>query len=200
MRILHVGATGHVGQAVGSALSRRGHEVIAAHRGSEDHPVDITDPESVRRLYAGVGPGLDAVVVTAGSTPFAPWDELGREQLEAGFGSKFLGQVEVVRQGVGFVREGGSFTLTSGILGREPIRTGSAAAAVNGALEAWVRASAGELWGRFRINVVSPTVLAGSREDYMSVMPGFPAADDTEVGLRFVRSVESMDSGMVYEL
>jgi NADP-dependent 3-hydroxy acid dehydrogenase YdfG len=181
-------------------LRQRGHDVVGAHRGSPEHPVDITDPESVRALYDAVGPGLDAVVVTAGSTPYAPWDELGRDQLQAGLNSKFLGQVEVVRQGVGFVREGGSFTLTSGILGRQPVRTGSAAAAVNGALEAWVRASAGELWGRFRINVVSATVLASSRAAYSSVMPGYPAVDDAEVGLTYVRSVESMDSGMVYAI
>jgi NAD(P)-dependent dehydrogenase (short-subunit alcohol dehydrogenase family) len=200
VRVLHVGATGHVGEAAAAALRDRGHDVVAAHRSSSEHPVDITDPESVLRLYQQVGPGLDAVVCTAGTTPYAAWDELGREQLLAGLGSKFLGQVEVVRQGVEFVRDGGSFTLTSGILGREPVRTGSAAAAVNGALEAWVRASAGELWGRFRLNVVSPTVLSVSREAYMSVMPGYPAVDSGEVGLAYVRSVESMDSGHVYVL
>ena len=108
--------------------------------------------------------------------------------------------VELVRQGVGFVREGGSFTLTSGILGREPVRTGSVAAAVNGALEGWVRATAGELWGRFRVNVVSATVLTESRAAYSSVMPGYPAVDGAEVGLAYVRSVESMDSGRVYVL
>jgi NAD(P)-dependent dehydrogenase (short-subunit alcohol dehydrogenase family) len=200
VRVLHVGATGHVGDPVGAALRDRGHEVIAAHRGSAEHPVDITDPDSVAAMFQGAGPGLDAVVCTAGSTPYAPWAELGREQLLAGLSSKFLGQVEVVRQGVEFVREGGSFTLTSGILGREPVRTGSVAAAVNGAVEAWVRASAGELWGRFRLNVVSPTVLDVSRAAYSSVMPGYPAVDSTEVGLAYVRSVESMDSGRVYAL
>ena len=200
MRVLHVGASGHVGEAVGAALRERGHEVVAAHRTSPEHPVDITDPGSVERLFKHVGPGLDAVVCTAGSTPYAAWDELGREQLLAGLSSKFLGQVEVVRQGVGFVREGGSFTLTSGILGREPVRSGSVAAAVNGAVEAWARASAGELWGRFRLNVVSPTVLSVSREAYSSVMPGYPAVDSGEVGLAYVRSVESMDSGRVYVL
>jgi NAD(P)-dependent dehydrogenase (short-subunit alcohol dehydrogenase family) len=200
VKVLHVGATGHVGEPVGAALRERGHDVVSAHRGSGEHPVDINDPESVRALYDEVGPGLDAVVVTAGSTPYAPWDELGREQLLAGLTSKFLGQVEVVRQGVATVREGGSFTLTSGILGREPVRTGSAAAAVNGALEAWVRATAGELWGRFRVNIVSPTVLTGSRAAYSSTMPGYPAVDGAEVGLAYVRSVESMDSGRVYEL
>jgi NAD(P)-dependent dehydrogenase (short-subunit alcohol dehydrogenase family) len=200
VKILHVGATGHVGEPVLSVLRERGHEVVAAHRGSAEHPVDITDPASIAALYDTVGGGLDAVVVTAGATPFAPWDQLGRDELLAGLTAKFLGQVEVVRQGVDHVRVGGSFTLTSGILGREPIRTGSAAAAANGALEAWGRASAGELWGRFRVNVVSPTVLDGSREAYSSVMPGFPAVDSREVGMAFVRSVESMDTGQVYAL
>jgi NAD(P)-dependent dehydrogenase (short-subunit alcohol dehydrogenase family) len=200
VKVLHVGASGHVGEAVGAALRGRGHEVVAAHRTSPDHPVDITDPDSVGQLYQAVGAGLDAVVCTAGSTPYAPWDELGREQIQAGLSSKFLGQVEVVRQGVGFIRPGGSFTLTSGILGREPVRTGSVAAAVNGALEAWVRASAGELWGRCRLNIVSSTVLSVSREAYSSVMPGYPAVDSGEVGLAYVRSVESMDTGRVYVL
>lgn len=199
MKILHVGATGTVGHAVGSALRDRGHDVLGAHRTSIEHPVDITDPESIRRLLDDMGE-LDAVVSTAGTTPFGPWDELDRGALQNGLNSKFLGQVELVRQATKVVRTGGSFTLITGILGREPIRTGSAAAAANGALEAWVRASAGELWGRYRINAVSPTVLTESREKYAKVMPGYPVVDSAEVGQAFVRSVESMETGQVYEV
>jgi NAD(P)-dependent dehydrogenase (short-subunit alcohol dehydrogenase family) len=199
VRILHVGATGTVGDAVGNALRRRGHDVVSAHRGSTRHPVDITDAGSIRALLEQVGE-LDAVVSTAGRTPFGAWDSLDREQMLAGLNDKFLGQVELVRQATSVVRTGGSFTLTSGILGREPVRNGSVAAAINGALEAWVRASAGELWGRYRVNVVSPTVLTESREDYSSVMPGYPAVDSTDVGDAFVRSVESMETGQVYLL
>lgn len=197
MRILHVGATGTVGSAVGNALRHRGHDVISAHRGSDRHPVDVTDPESIGRLLEQVGE-LDAVVSTAGHTPFGSWDSLDREKILAGLNDKFLGQVELVRQGTRVVREGGSFTLTSGILGREPVRNGSVAAAINGALEAWVRASAGELWGRYRVNVVSPTVLTESREAYATAMPGYPAVDSAEVGNAFVRSVESMETGRIY--
>jgi NAD(P)-dependent dehydrogenase (short-subunit alcohol dehydrogenase family) len=197
MRILHVGATGTVGRAAGQALRDRGHDVISAHRNSSDHHVDITDPESIRGLLDRVGE-VEAVVSTAGHTPFGAWDELDREQIVAGLNNKFLGQVELVRQATGVIRDGGSFTLTSGILGREPVRNGSVAAAINGALEAWVRASAGELWGRYRVNIVSPTVLVASREAYASAMPGYPAVASTEVGLTYVRSVESMETGQVY--
>jgi NAD(P)-dependent dehydrogenase (short-subunit alcohol dehydrogenase family) len=199
MKILHVGATGTVGEAVGTALRDRGHEVVSAHRGSTEYPVNITDPASIGRLIDAVGQ-LDAVVSSAGTTPFGPWDDLGRDSLLEGLNSKFLGQVELVRQATKVVGTGGSFTVTSGILGREPIRGGSVAAAVNGALEAWVRASAGELWGRHRINAVSPTVLAPAREKYAKAMPGYPVVDSADVGQAFVRSVESMETGQVYVL
>lgn len=198
MKILLVGATGTVGRAVEQALQARGHDVISAHRSSADLPIDIQNPTSIAAVLEAVGP-LDAVVCTAGTTPFRAWDDMDRDAWMAGLNSKLLGQVELVRQATHVVRDGGSFTLISGILGREPIRTGSVAAAVNGALEAWVVASAGELWGRFRINVVSPTVLTEAKEKYSRVMPGYPTVDSAAVAQAFVRSVESMETGKVYE-
>lgn len=199
MRILQVGATGAVGSAVGTALRDRGHDVLAAHRGSSELPVDIKDPSSIGRLLEVVGE-VDAVVSTAGTTPFGPWDELDRDAWLAGLQYKLLGQVELVRQATRVVRQGGSFTLITGILGREPIRGSSIASAVNGALESWVRASAGELWGSFRINAVSPTVLTESREKYATAFPGFPLVEGGAVGQAFVRSVESMETGQIYAL
>lgn len=199
MRILHVGASGTVGSAVTDALRSRGHEVLAAHRGSEMWPVDITDPDSVGRLVDAAG-SLGAVVSTAGTTPFGAWDDLDRDAWVSGLNNKLLGQVELVRQATRAVRPGGSFTLISGILAREPIRGSSIGSAVNGALEAWVRCTAGELWGRYRINAVSPTVLTESREKYATAFPGFPVVDAADVGQAYVRSVESMETGQVYEL
>ena len=61
-------------------------------------------------------------------------------------------------------------------------------------------ATVGELWGRFRINAVSPTVLSESREKYAAPMPGFPAVDAADVGQAYVWSVESMETGRIYEV
>ncbi|GAA1695727.1 short chain dehydrogenase [Glycomyces endophyticus] len=199
MKILLVGATGTVGSAVRDGLTARGHDVIAAHRSSPEWPVDLADPAQIERLLDKAGT-VDAIACTAGTTPFGPWDGLDRDAWRAGLDSKLLGQVELVRRGTAHVREGGSFTLITGVLAREPIRGGAIAAAVNGALEAWVRASALELQGRFRINAVSPTVLTESLDVYDESFPGFPTVPAADVARAYARSIESFETGRVYLL
>jgi NAD(P)-dependent dehydrogenase (short-subunit alcohol dehydrogenase family) len=197
VKILVVGATGAIGSAAGAKLASRGHHVLAAHRGSADLRIDIADPDTITSAVRDLET-LDAVICASGSTPFGPWADLGREQWWEGLNSKLLGQVELVRRTSHLVRQGGSFTLTSGILGREPIQEGSIAAAVNGALEAWVVASAQELWGKHRINIVSPTMLTESRDKYSAVMPGYPAVDADIVADAYVRSVEAIETGHIF--
>ncbi|MPY79629.1 MAG: short chain dehydrogenase [Actinophytocola sp.] len=141
---------------------------------------------------------VDAVACAAGSTQFGPWQERDRDAWMSGINSKLLGQVELVRQAAGKVRAGGSFTLITGIIGREQIRNGSAAAAINGALEAWVRSTAAELGNGQRINAVSPTVLTESLGKYGDYFPGFPSVAAADVGQAYVRSIEGVDTGRVY--
>lgn len=198
MKILHVGA-GAVGTAATEALSRRGHDVITAHRSSRSHPVDLADADSIARLVEQVGP-VDAVISSAGSAPFGPWHELDRDAWLEGLTNKLLGQVELVRAAAPTLNPGGSFTLISGILSREPIRGSTVSSAVNAALEAFVRSVAAEARDRFRINVVSPTVLTESAEKYASAFPGFPTVNGSVVGAAYVRSVESFETGQVYAI
>ena len=99
-----------------------------------------------------------------------PLEELQRADFLAGLCNKVLGQVEIVRQGIPYVTDGGSSTLTTGVVGREPVRTGASAALVNGALEYFVPAAAVELPRGLRINAVSPTVLREAPE-YHSTFP-----------------------------
>lgn len=195
MRVLIIGAGGHVGAAAASALEA--HEVIRASR-TGDHPVDVTDPQSIARLYAEVGT-VDAVVVAVGSVPFAPLAELGRDDYESAFRSKVLAQLDVVRLGAAHVSDGGSFTLTSGILAREPIATGAAASLVNGALEAYVMAAATELPRGIRINVVSPSVLEDA-PSYFSTFPGFVPVSTHRVGQAYVKSVLGVQTGQVFRV
>jgi uncharacterized protein YbjT (DUF2867 family) len=54
MRIAVVGATGRVGAPVVEALERQGHDVVALHRGSATHPVDLVSGEGLAAALAGV--------------------------------------------------------------------------------------------------------------------------------------------------
>ena len=194
MRTLVIGATGSIGGVVATTLESRGHEVIRASRNSEP-AVDVTDPASIRELFAGLA-DLDAVVVAVGSVPFKPLTELSRDDYLAAFTSKTLAQIEVLSQALPHVRDSGSVTLTSGVLAREPLATGAAAAMANGALESFVLTAAAEAPRGIRINAVSPDVLANS-PGYHSAFPGHRPVTDDEVGTAYVRAVEGVINGRI---
>jgi NADP-dependent 3-hydroxy acid dehydrogenase YdfG len=196
MRILVIGR-GHVGGAAIEALQARDNEVIAASRSAEQ-AVDASDPRSIEALFAAVGT-VDAVVATVGSAPFKPLADLTREDFAAGYANKVQTQLDVVRIGTPYVADGGSFTLTTGVLAREPIRTGAASSLANGALEAFVMAAAVELPRGIRINAVSPTVLVEA-PSYHPSFPGFTQVSAAAVGQAYVKAVEGFQTGQVYPL
>ncbi|UPL10656.1 short chain dehydrogenase [Microbacterium sufflavum] len=194
MKALVIGATGSIGGVVAATLETRGHQVIRASR-SGDERVDVTDPSSIRELFARIG-RLDAVVVAVGSVPFRPLGDLSRDDYLAAFTGKTLAQLDVVREALPVVSDGGSITLTSGVLAREPVATGAAAAMANGALESFVLTAAAEAPRGIRINAVSPDVLANS-PGYFDSFPGHRPVTDEEVGRAYVRAVEGVITGRV---
>lgn len=198
MRILLVGAGGVIGSAVRAALAGC-HEVVGASRAGGDLRVDIADPASVRDLFERAGP-FDALVCTAGAVRYARFPELTADDHEVGLRSKLMGQVNLVTHGLRHVRDGGSFTLTSGLTNDEPIRKGAASSLVNGALEGFVRGAAIEMPRGLRINLVSPTLVAESAPVYGSFFPGIRPMPAAEVALGYVRSVEGAQSGRVYRM
>jgi len=195
MRILVVGASGTVGQAVVKELSRR-HEVIRAGRSSGDVTVDLMNEDSVRAMFAKVGK-VDAVVACAGHVHFGPVATMTPEQFRKGLNDKLMGQVNLVLLGMDNVNDGGSFTLTSGVLDRDPVRQGANAAAVNGALGAFARGAAIEMPRGLRINVVSPGLLQDSAQKYDGFFPGHEPVSSERVGLAYAKSVEGALSGQV---
>src|SRR5437879_7764576 len=67
-----------------------------------------------------------------------------------------MGQVNLVRYGLGSVVDGGSITITNGVLAQQPSRGSAAISLVNAGLEGFARAAALEAPRGIRINVVSP--------------------------------------------
>lgn len=195
--VLLVGASGTLGRAVHAELALR-HQVLAASR-SGQLKVDITDNASIRRLFKKTGK-VDAIVCTAGKVHFGALAEMTEELYAIGLGDKLMGQVNLTLTGRDYLNDGGSITLITGILAEQPIRLGSSASMVNGAIEAFVRAAAVELPRGLRINAVSPNVFAESMPGYAPYFRGFEPIPVARAALAFSRSVEGVQSGQVYKV
>lgn len=195
MRILVVGASGTVGQAAVKELGRR-HEIVTAGRSSGELTVDLMSEDSVRAMYARLGK-VDAVVSCSGHVHFGPVAGMTPEQFRKGLNDKLMGQVNLVLLGMDNVNDGGSFTLTSGILDRDPVRAGANAAAVNGAIGGFVKGAAIEMPRGIRINAVSPGLLEESAQKYDGFFPGHETVSSARVGLAFAKSVDGALTGQV---
>jgi len=114
-KIVVIGATGTLGQAVTAELKAR-HEVIEVGATRGQYQVDSTDPASVERLFRELGK-VDGVVTTTGKLHFGPLQQMSVEQFWVGLRDKLMGQINVVLAAQNYVNDGGSFTLTSGIVG-----------------------------------------------------------------------------------
>jgi len=195
MKIVIVGATGAVGQTAVGVLSSR-HEIISVGRTSGDVQMDIEDVDSIREMYRQVG-RVDAVVSAVGHVHFGPLHETTGDQFMESILGKALPQVNLVLEGLDYMNDHGSFTVTSGVTNRDPIRGGACAAAANGALDGFVRGAAVDMPRGIRINAVSPEVLEACRSMYDGFFPGHVHVSNEAVGLAYSKAVEGCLSGQV---
>ncbi len=195
MRVIVVGGTGTIGSAVVKMLSER-HEVVVAGRNSGAVTVDLAAPDSIRAMFHAVGK-FDAVVSAAGQAKFGSLDDLTDADYLFSFSNKLMGQANLVRIGRQFIADGGSLTLTTGVLSREPIKGSASISMVNAGLEGFVRAAALELPRGIRVNVVSPpwvteTLVARKMDPSL----GMPAA---RVAQAYLASVEGTMTGQTID-
>jgi NAD(P)-dependent dehydrogenase (short-subunit alcohol dehydrogenase family) len=179
---------GIIGAAVASALDAN-HEVVRASR-SGAVKVDMDDPDSIAALFEFV-PDVDAVVCCAASVKLAPLESLSDDEFVVSLKGKLLGQVSLARRAMGRLRDGGSITLTSGVI--PPISGSAVGALVNAGLEGFVRAAALEMPRGLRINIVSPGWV---KETLMKL--GMDSASGTaacDVARAYVEAVEGAMQG-----
>lgn len=193
MKIVIVGATGTLGSAITKELEQD-HEVIKVGFSSGDLNVDISNIDSIRAMYEKVG-RFDALVSPTGLVHFGSLEEITQEQWNLGLSNKLMGQINLVMEGLKYIRDDGSFTLTSGIVSQDPIRYGVAATTVCAALEGFASSAALELPRGVRVNVVSPTILEESVEAFGSAFSGFEPVPAAIVAMAFRKSVEGAKNG-----
>jgi NAD(P)-dependent dehydrogenase (short-subunit alcohol dehydrogenase family) len=195
MKVVVVGATGTIGRAVVQAIGNR-HEVIPVSFSKSVIKVDIADKTSITKMFETTG-RVDAVISTAGLAKFGPMDSLTDADFALGLDNKLMGQVNLVRLGTDYVNDNGSFTLTSGILSRKPMKGSSAISLVNSALEGFVRAAALEMPRGVRINVVSPNWVIDTLKAFkMDPSAGTPVE---VVARAYVQALEGHMNGEVVE-
>ncbi|MFI7275066.1 short chain dehydrogenase [Streptomyces sp. NPDC049879] len=193
MRIVVIGARGTIGGAVADALAQR-HEVVRASRGG-DVRVDVADAASVEALFEGIGP-VDAVVCAAANGAMAPLEGSKDEEYWRGLDAKLVGQVNLVRRALPWVRDGGSVTLTAGRI-PEGMRDMTLGHLVNAGLAAFVHGAAAEMPRGVRLNVVSPGWVSETLSALaMDPAGGTPAA---VVARAYAEAVEGTAHGRTLE-
>lgn len=199
MKIVVFGGQGTIGKAVVEELGSR-HEIVIVGRSSGAYQADMRDFAAVKTTLAKIG-RFDALIAVAGSGHVGDLSEMQPENILSSLQDKLMGQINLVLAGQHLINSGGSFTLTSGILSREPIPLFSAISAANGGLEAFARAAAIDLLPRaLRINVVCPTVLTESMSKYGDYFRGFASVPARQVALAYSRSVEGGQTGQIYRV
>lgn len=197
MKIIIIGASGTLGKKVTAALQGQ-HQIITAGSKSGDLQVDITSTESIEAFYEKTGK-FDELVSVTGSGHFGPLNTMTPDDFKIGIDSKLMGQVNLVLIGQHHINPKGSFTLTSGILSKDPILYGANLSAVNGALNSFVIAAAIGLENDVRINAISPGVVEDS-PGYFDAFPGHIPVTMDRVVAGYLRSVFGAGTGQVVEI
>jgi NAD(P)-dependent dehydrogenase (short-subunit alcohol dehydrogenase family) len=198
MKILIIGGKGTIGKKVSDQFSKK-HELLIGGRNSGDITVDIADSKSIKAMFESIG-NVDAVVSIAGEAKWAPFDSMTEEDFYIGLKSKLMGQVNLVRIGKDYVNEGGSFTLSTGILADHPVVLTTSAAMVNGGIHSFVKAVSLELKNGIRINVVSSGLVEDAAEKYESYFPGHNPIPMNKVINGYVKSVEGKGTGEIIRM
>jgi len=198
MKILLIGASGTIGKRIHDTVSKK-HDIVKASRSGEDVVVDITSVKSIEAMYESV-PDLDAVVCAAGPAKFGPLAKLTEEDFYVGIRGKMMGQINLVRIGQRYLNDGGSFTLTTGILAEDPIAGSTALSLINGAVNSFVLAAAQELPRGQRINAISPTVVEDSAEAYGDIFAGFDPVPMDRVVNAYIRSFQGLITGRIIKV
>jgi NAD(P)-dependent dehydrogenase (short-subunit alcohol dehydrogenase family) len=178
------------------ALSGK-HDIVRVGNRGGDFQVDISSMKSIKKLYESVGK-FDALVSAAGMAKFGALAELKDEDFSLGLNHKLMGQVNLVRLGLDYTNDAGSFTLTSGLLAREPMPGSAAISTVNAGLNGFTRAAALEMPRSIRINVVSPIWVKETMEKMGMDTAGGMSAEKT--ARAYVESVYGSLNGEVLDV
>ena len=198
MKILIIGGKGTIGKVVTNHFSEK-NEIIIGSRKDGDVLVDISDSKSIKNMFSKIGK-VDAIVCIAGEAKWANFNDLTEDDYYIGLKSKLMGQVNLVRIGQNYLNQGGSITLSTGILADEPVIKTTSAAMVNGGIHSFVQAVALEIENNIRVNVVSLGMVEDAYEKYKDYFPGHNPVPMKKVVNAYVKSVKGKTNGSIIRI
>jgi NAD(P)-dependent dehydrogenase (short-subunit alcohol dehydrogenase family) len=182
-KVVIVGGTSGIGFAVAVAALERGAKVVVASsqqagvdaalgrlgKGAEGSTIDVTDEDDIAGFFERLG-AFDHLVFTAGDWAGmgggSSLADLDLSAAKAAFGVRFWGALAVVKHGHGKMAEGGSITLTDGMLAHRPRKGAPVSTAMLGAIESLTQALAVDL-APVRVNAVCPGLVMTERSNSM---------------------------------
>lgn len=190
-KVLILGATGLLGNAVAEQLEGKA-EIIKASRSNTENPVNLADSDSLKALFKKVGK-VDAIINTAGAVAFAPVNASDADW-KFSIENKMMGQINTIRFGEEYLNDGGTIVLSTGVLAQYPMENMGLVTVINIAVEGAVKAAAVEN-KRVRVNAVSPGWVTETLEAMgMDTDPGLPA---TEVAKSYVQLINNDATGEI---
>jgi NAD(P)-dependent dehydrogenase (short-subunit alcohol dehydrogenase family) len=190
--VVVIGGASGIGFAVAQAALDEGAKVLvassrAAHveeavkqlgAGASGSVVDVSDEASVAAFFEALGP-FDHLAFTAGdwgASLFAPTRDLDLAAARDGFTVRFWGALAVVKHACRNIVEGGSITLTGGMLAHRPMKGAPVATSVAGAIEHLTRGLAVDL-APIRVNAVCLGIVLTDRTKELpdAMLQGFTA-------------------------
>jgi NAD(P)-dependent dehydrogenase (short-subunit alcohol dehydrogenase family) len=173
-RVVVIGGTSGIGFAVAQAALAEGASVVVGSSnaakveaakarlpGGDALSVNVNEEASVAAFFSEVG-AFDHLVFTAGdwaSFGGGPIASLNVAGAASAFAVRFWGAVTAVKHAAERIREGGSITLTDGMIAHRPRKGAVISSAMAGAVEHLTRALAVEL-APIRVNAVCPGLIA----------------------------------------
>jgi NAD(P)-dependent dehydrogenase (short-subunit alcohol dehydrogenase family) len=181
-RVVVIGGTSGIGLAVAQAALADGAAVIVGSSnaskvaaageklaGGEAHSVDVKNEASVEAFFERVG-AFDHLVFTAGDWSLTGGGRIEKLDVPAAaslFAVRFWGAITAVKHSVKRIREGGSVTLTDGMIAHRSRKGAALSTAMAGAVEHLTRGLAVDL-APIRVNAVCPGAI---RTDVWNVIP-----------------------------
>ncbi len=191
-----VGGASGIGRAVAHALATENYRVTVADRNSDGAArvgvelgdphlcatVEVTDEDSVQKLFAEAGP-LDVVVNTAGFSGVGLITDLPVAEFRSVVDVCLTGAFLVIKHAAPQLHDGGALVSVSSLNGRQPAVAMSAYCAAKAGLSMLTQVAALELAPRgIRVNAVAPgfvqtpltepaTLIPGVLDDYLENTP-----------------------------